>query len=137
MGLFLPDVARLIHDEPGYNDLDYRCHIGVIVDHRSVHQKWTAISSYSKAVTKEIEHASVLQLVLHRSSVRKLHSGSRRAGDLHRPERVRHRDGYLYLNDMPGLGLDIDEQRAAQYPCRPRVDTWTEARTADGSLGRP
>jgi mannonate dehydratase len=29
------------------------------------------------------------------------------------PER---RDGMTYPNDLPGLGIDIDEERAAQYP---------------------
>jgi mannonate dehydratase len=47
------------------------------------------------------------------------------------------RQGYLYPNDQPGLGIDIDEAQAAKYPCRPRVDTWTEARVPDGSLVRP
>lgn len=25
--------------------------------------------------------------------------------------------GYAYLNDKPGLGIDIDEAKAAKYPC--------------------
>ncbi len=28
------------------------------------------------------------------------------------------RNGYMYPNDKPGLGIDIDEKLAAKYPCR-------------------
>ena len=31
------------------------------------------------------------------------------------------RDGYLYPNDGPGLGIDIDEDLAARYPCQDQV----------------
>ena len=47
------------------------------------------------------------------------------------------RQGYLYPNDQPGLGIDIDETQAAKYPCQPRVDTSTQARLPDGSIARP
>jgi mannonate dehydratase len=51
------------------------------------------------------------------------------------------RGGYLYANDKPGLGIDIDEKLAAQYPpdnanaVRPKL--WTTARTPDGGSWRP
>lgn len=51
------------------------------------------------------------------------------------------RGGYLYANDKPGLGIDIDEKLAAQYPpdnanaIRPKL--WTTARTPDGGSWRP
>ncbi len=47
------------------------------------------------------------------------------------------RDGYLYPNDRPGLGIDIDEKLAAEYPCRDEVVQWTQARLPDGSPARP
>ena len=47
------------------------------------------------------------------------------------------RNGYMYPNDQPGLGIDIDEKLAAQYPCTDVVDTWTQARLPDGSPTRP
>lgn len=47
------------------------------------------------------------------------------------------RGGYLYPNDQPGLGLDIDETLAAKFPCRDPVVEWTQARLPDGSLHRP
>jgi mannonate dehydratase len=47
------------------------------------------------------------------------------------------RDGYLYPNDQPGLGIDIDEKLAADYPCHDEVVQWTQARLPDGSPARP
>ncbi len=47
------------------------------------------------------------------------------------------RKGYLYVNDKPGLGVDIDEAAAAKYPCVNKVDTWTQARLPDGTITRP
>jgi mannonate dehydratase len=47
------------------------------------------------------------------------------------------RNGYLYPNDNPGLGIDIDEQLAAKYPCDEIVEKWTQTRLPDGSPARP
>ena len=47
------------------------------------------------------------------------------------------RNGYLYANDQPGLGVDIDEARAARHPCREGPDDWTQSRRPDGSAARP
>lgn len=47
------------------------------------------------------------------------------------------RKGYLYPNDLPGLGIDIDEQLAAKYPCDEIVEKWTQTRLPDGSPARP
>lgn len=47
------------------------------------------------------------------------------------------RDGYMYPNDRPGLGIDIDEKLAAKYPCEEIVEEWTQARLPDGSPARP
>jgi len=46
-------------------------------------------------------------------------------------------DGYLYPNDRPGLGIDIDESLAARFPCDERVEEWTQTRLPDGSPARP
>jgi len=46
-------------------------------------------------------------------------------------------DGYLYPNDRPGLGIEIDEALAAQYPCDDIVEEWTQTRRPDGSSARP
>ena len=47
------------------------------------------------------------------------------------------RDGYMYPNDQPGLGIDVDEALAAKYPCEDFLDAWTVARLPDGSSARP
>lgn len=52
------------------------------------------------------------------------------------PER---RDGYLYLNDKPGIGVDINEELAARYPCKNTGISWNWmlARLPDGTAVRP
>ena len=47
------------------------------------------------------------------------------------------REGYMYPNDRPGLGIDVDEEMAAKYPCRDEVIQWTQTRLPDGSPVRP
>lgn len=46
-------------------------------------------------------------------------------------------DGFVYANEKPGLGVDIDEKEAAKYPCENTVTTWTQTRNRDGSLAAP
>ncbi len=46
-------------------------------------------------------------------------------------------DGYLWPNREPGLGIDIDEDLAAKYPCEDTVEQWTQTRTPDGGPVRP
>jgi mannonate dehydratase len=47
------------------------------------------------------------------------------------------KDGYLIPNDLPGLGIDVDEKLAAKYPCQDEVIAWTQTRLPDGSPTRP
>jgi len=47
------------------------------------------------------------------------------------------RAGYVYANDKPGLGIELNEAEAAKYPCEKTVTTWTQTRLADGSLQTP
>jgi len=47
------------------------------------------------------------------------------------------RNGYMYPNDKPGLGIDINEKLAARYPCEDTVEWWTQTRLPDGSPARP
>ncbi len=47
------------------------------------------------------------------------------------------RNGYMYPSDKPGLGIDIDEELAAKYPCEDTVEWWTQTRWPDGSPARP
>ncbi len=63
------------------------------------------------------------------------------------PERTREvfpgcpeiRDGAMWTNDRPGLGIDIDEAAAARYPFPEHVynGAWPEIRRADGTVIRP
>ncbi|BFT73543.1 enolase C-terminal domain-like protein [Paenibacillus sp. P36] len=47
------------------------------------------------------------------------------------------RNGYVYVNDKPGLGIDLDESKAALYPCHDKLPAWTLARIPDGTAIRP
>jgi mannonate dehydratase len=47
------------------------------------------------------------------------------------------RDGYMYANDRPGFGIDLDETKAVLYPCDDAVVQWTQTRLPDGTLVRP
>lgn len=47
------------------------------------------------------------------------------------------REGYVYPNDQPGLGIEIDEKEAEKYPCENTVTTWTQTRRMDGALQTP
>jgi mannonate dehydratase len=47
------------------------------------------------------------------------------------------RNGYVYVSDRPGLGVDIDEALAVKFPCHDRWPDWTMARTPDGTAVRP
>ncbi len=47
------------------------------------------------------------------------------------------RNGYMYPNDKPGLGIDFNEKMAEKYACVDSVDMWTQTRLPDGSPWRP
>lgn len=47
------------------------------------------------------------------------------------------RNGYLYPNDASGFGIDMDEKKAAKYPCPDGVPEWTLARAPDGTAMTP
>lgn len=53
------------------------------------------------------------------------------------------RDGMVWATEMPGLGIDIDEEAAARYPWDPNVASganpciWPAVRRPDGSVVRP
>jgi mannonate dehydratase len=55
------------------------------------------------------------------------------------------KNGYLYINEAPGWGIEIDEKAAARYPFgasengeRKQINgSWGELRTADGTLIKP
>jgi mannonate dehydratase len=47
------------------------------------------------------------------------------------------RGGYLWANDRPGFGVDIDERKAALYPVSVAPIEWTQSRWPDGTLWTP
>jgi mannonate dehydratase len=49
------------------------------------------------------------------------------------------RDGAMWSNELPGLGVDLDEALAAKYPFPddPYNGGWPEVRRADGTVVRP
>jgi mannonate dehydratase len=47
------------------------------------------------------------------------------------------RNGYLYVNEAPGLGVDINEQLAAKYPLPDDPGYWRPLRRRDGTANRP
>lgn len=46
-----------------------------------------------------------------------------------------YKNGYMYINEAPGLGVDINEKEAAKYPIGTRSN-WT-VRKGDGTIIRP
>ena len=44
------------------------------------------------------------------------------------------RDGYVYVSDHPGLGVEIVEDVLREYPARDEVVDWTQVRLPDGTL---
>lgn len=44
--------------------------------------------------------------------------------------------GYMYVNEAPGLGVDINEKLAAKYPINNHAGNWT-LRKRDGTIIRP
>jgi len=47
------------------------------------------------------------------------------------------RQGFVYPNEKPGLGIEVDEKEAAKYPNNDEVTTWTQTRGQDGALILP
>ncbi len=47
------------------------------------------------------------------------------------------RNGYVYPNDKPGLGIIFHEDKAKKYPYNDEITEWTKARMPDGTLFTP
>tara|TARA_B100000809_G_scaffold141837_1_gene139394 strand:+ start:25513 stop:26874 length:1362 start_codon:yes stop_codon:yes gene_type:complete len=47
------------------------------------------------------------------------------------------KDGYMFVNEAPGLGVDINEKLAKKYPPVEYNYNWTQVRGKDGSVIRP
>ncbi|MEQ8553674.1 MAG: enolase C-terminal domain-like protein [Cyclobacteriaceae bacterium] len=54
------------------------------------------------------------------------------------PGMPRVENGYMYVNEAPGLGVDVDEKEAAKFPLQKvQLNTWTQLRQQDGTPVRP
>jgi mannonate dehydratase len=47
------------------------------------------------------------------------------------------RNGYMYVNEAPGLGVDINEELAKKYPLPDHPGYWSPVRRRDGTAVRP
>jgi len=47
------------------------------------------------------------------------------------------KDGYMFVTEAPGLGIDIDEEKAKKYPLPDFNYDWTQVRKSDGTPVRP
>jgi len=47
------------------------------------------------------------------------------------------KDGYMYVNEAPGFGVDIDETLAAKFPLPDHPGYWSPVRRSDGTAVRP
>ncbi|NBI27655.1 enolase C-terminal domain-like protein [Chengkuizengella marina] len=47
------------------------------------------------------------------------------------------KNGYVYPNEKPGIGVEINEELAKKYPCTNELPSWTLARLPDGTSARP
>jgi mannonate dehydratase len=87
-----------------------------------------------------VGHAANLQLDLacHNFGVQEATFCSDRAREVF-PGTPEIRDGMLWSNEQPGLGIDINEELAAQYPFpeHPLNGAWPPIRRLDGSVIRP
>ncbi|UCC97366.1 MAG: bifunctional D-altronate/D-mannonate dehydratase [Phycisphaerales bacterium] len=47
------------------------------------------------------------------------------------------KNGYMYVNEAPGFGVDIDEKLAAKFPLPEHPGYWRPVRRSDGTAVRP
>ena len=47
------------------------------------------------------------------------------------------KDGFLHVNEAPGLGVDINEEAAAKHPFPEKSANWKPVRRRDGTSIRP
>lgn len=47
------------------------------------------------------------------------------------------KDGYMFVNEAPGFGVDINEKLAAKYPLPEHPGYWNPVRRSDGTAVRP
>jgi mannonate dehydratase len=87
-----------------------------------------------------VGHAANLQLDLacHNFGIQERHEFGERTREVF-PGCPEIRDGALWSNEQPGLGIDLDEKLAAKYPFpeHPLNGAWPAVRRIDGTVIRP
>ena len=87
-----------------------------------------------------VGHAANLQLDLacHNFGIQEQHEFGERTREVF-PGCPEIRDGALWSNERPGLGIDVDETLAARYPFpdHPLNGAWPPVRRLDGTVIRP
>jgi mannonate dehydratase len=87
-----------------------------------------------------VGHAAALQLDLSTSNfgVQEAHPFGEAIHEVF-PGAPQVRDGAMWSNELPGLGLDIDEKAAARFPFpeHPFNGAWPEIRREDGTVVKP
>jgi len=90
--------------------------------------------------TSPVGHAANLQLDLSTANfgIQEAHLFGERTREVF-PGCPEIRDGAMWSNDKPGLGIDIDEALAARYPFpeHPINGAWPEIRRRDGTVIKP
>ena len=47
------------------------------------------------------------------------------------------KNGYAFINEAPGWGVDFDEEKAKKYPLPAQPGYWDPIRRRDGTAVRP
>ena len=122
-----PEVRKRLYDLwidkgvivfKGLSDLDTQIHLSEIYGEPEIHPLLVGIDRPREHfVIAEIEYV-------------------REDGDLYELNGEL-RGGYLWPNTRPGLGVDIDEAKAAKYPITVAPVEWTQSRWPDGTIWTP
>ena len=48
-----------------------------------------------------------------------------------------YQNGYMFVHEAPGFGVDIDEEKAKKYPFPENPGYWEPVRRRDGTAVRP
>lgn len=107
--------------------------LAVLAEHFAVRSAWHGPSDVSP-----VGHAcnAHLDLAIHNFGIQE---GPRFSDKLKEvfPGCPEIKNGYLYVNEQPGFGVDINEELAARYPLPENPGFWTPVRRRDGTAVRP
>ena len=82
---------------------------------------------------------SIWSLVCNNFGIQEFHGLTQSERDVF-PGSPQERGGYVYINEAPGIGVDLDEKLAARFPIKddPSFDLhWGNLRRKDGTIVKP